>query len=197
VTAICDIAVGAIAVALYDGVRRLPDAGSFAATDAWLTAPFASFVTLKRDAELLGCVGALEAHQPLSRDVAEHALAAAFDDPRVPPLTHDDFPVMSVKVSVLSASTVVPARSHDELRALVRPGVDGVIVSSGRSQATFLPSVWAKISDVDEFLDALWLKATLRPGTWFPETVVRTYTTREWTDPGPRAAVGSTTARSR
>jgi AmmeMemoRadiSam system protein A len=197
VTVICDIAVDAIAIALDEGVRRLPDIGTFAAGEAWLTEPGASFVTLERDGRLLGCVGTLEAHQPLGRDIADHALAAAFDDPRLPPLTHDDFTAMSVKVSVLSASTVVPARSHDELRASVRPGVDGVIVSCGRSQATFLPSVWPKVPDVDDFLDALWLKAALRPRTWFPETMVRTYTTREWTDPGPRDTVGSLAARSR
>ena len=194
-TVICDIAVDAIAIALEEGARRLPDLGPLAASDAWLAEPGASFVTLERDQRLLGCVGSLEAHQPLGRDVAEHAVAAAFDDPRVPPLTGDDFEVMSVKVSVLSASTAVPARSHSELRARVRPGIDGVTVSSGRSQATFLPSVWPKISDVDEFLDALWLKARLRPRTWFPETVVHTYTTREWTDPGPRATAGSSAER--
>ena len=168
-----------------------------AASDAWLGEPGATFVTLERDGELLGCVGTLEPHQPLGRDVAEHALAAAFDDPRVPAVTHDDFCVMSVKVSVLSPSAAVAARSHGEVRALVRPGIDGVIVRSGRRQATFLPSVWPKVSNADEFLDSLWLKAGLRPRAWSAETEVRTYTTREWTDPGPRDAVGSSTARVR
>ena len=38
----------------------------------------ASFVTLHKNGELRGCIGALEAHQPLINDIAEHAFAAAF-----------------------------------------------------------------------------------------------------------------------
>ncbi|MHB8779316.1 MAG: AMMECR1 domain-containing protein, partial [Anaerolineales bacterium] len=39
----------------------------------------ASFVTLTIHAELRGCIGALEAHQPLAEDVREHAVAAALE----------------------------------------------------------------------------------------------------------------------
>ena len=37
----------------------------------------ASFVTLTIDSDLRGCIGALEAFQPLAEDVREHAVAAA------------------------------------------------------------------------------------------------------------------------
>ena len=46
----------------------------------------ASFVTLTIGGRLRGCIGALEAYQPLSDDVREHAVAAALDDPRFPPV---------------------------------------------------------------------------------------------------------------
>ncbi len=52
----------------------------------------ATFVTLERNDRLLGCVGTLRAHRPLAIDVAEHALAAAFDDPRLPAVTPATFP---------------------------------------------------------------------------------------------------------
>jgi uncharacterized protein len=46
----------------------------------------ASFVTLTHSQrELRGCIGALEAYQPLAQDVREHAIAAALNDPRFPP----------------------------------------------------------------------------------------------------------------
>jgi AmmeMemoRadiSam system protein A len=184
VSELCDIAIAAINTALVDGVRCLPRADELTGR---LGEPAATFVTLEREGRLLGCVGTLDAHQPLGVDVAEHALAAAFDDPRVPPVTIDDLPVMSVKVSVLSPPSLIAARSFGELRAAVRPGVDGITVEvDRRHRATLLPSVWEKVPDVEEFLDALWLKAGLRPRTWPRGIEVSRYTTTEECDPGPR-----------
>ncbi|MCK4901607.1 MAG: AMMECR1 domain-containing protein, partial [Anaerolineales bacterium] len=48
--------------------------------------PGASFVTLTKKGELRGCVGALEAYQPLVEDVREHAVAAALQDYRFSPV---------------------------------------------------------------------------------------------------------------
>jgi AmmeMemoRadiSam system protein A len=182
-TVLCEIAVGAIETALVEGERRRPDLAGLAAP---LIAPGASFVTLERTGHLLGCVGTLEARQPLAWDVAEHAVAAAFDDPRMPALTVDDFPDMAVKVSVLTASTPVHADSFDELREMVQPGVDGVTVEAGRSRATLLPSVWSRVRDCDEFLDVLWAKAGLRRRTWPRGVRVLRYGTVDEQDPGPR-----------
>jgi AmmeMemoRadiSam system protein A len=187
---LCSIALNAIATALTTGRRRLP------AVDALpddLRAPGATFVTLERNGRLLGCVGTLEAVQPLGVDVAEHALAAAFDDPRMPPVNRADYPEMSVKVSVLSPSEPITANDYEELRSLVRPGVDGISITSETprniaARATLLPSVWPKVRGVDEFLDALWTKAGLTPRAWPAGLLVSRYTTTETCDPGPRAA---------
>jgi AmmeMemoRadiSam system protein A len=188
---LCSIALDAIATALTTGRRRLPALDD---CPAGLRTPGASFVTLERNGRLLGCVGTLEAVRPLAVDVAEHALAAAFDDPRLPPVTRADYPEMAVKVSVLSRLEPVVACSYDELRSLVRPGTDGISITSERTRnfaarATLLPSVWPKVRDVDEFLDALWSKAGLPPRAWPPGLVVSRYTTAETCDPGPRAAL--------
>ena len=185
-SALCVIAVDAIAIALTEGERRVP---ALAGLSPHLVAPGATFVTLERDGDLLGCVGALEARQPLAVDVAEHALAAAFDDPRLPALTRSDFSEMSVKVSVLSPSARIAAESFDKLRASVRPGIDGLTVAVAPRRATLLPSVWPKVRGTDEFLGALWSKAGLRPGSWPRGIVVSRYTTTEESDPGPRAAL--------
>jgi AmmeMemoRadiSam system protein A len=182
----CDVAVDAIRRALTTGSRALP---SVAELPARLHDRGASFVTLERDHQLLGCVGALEPHQPLGVDIAEHALAAAFDDPRMPPVVASDFPVMTVKVSVLSTSEPIRVSSIEQLRAAIRRDIDGVTVESRGRRATLLPSVWAKVESVDEFLDALWLKAGMRPHTWNGDLQVFRYTTVEHTDPGPRAPV--------
>ncbi|HET9730327.1 MAG TPA: AmmeMemoRadiSam system protein A [Acidimicrobiia bacterium] len=180
---LCHIAVDAIAGVLRDGERREPDLTMLHPT---FTDTGASFVTLEREGQLLGCVGSLEPRRPLALDVAQHAIEAAFDDPRVPPITPEDFKAMSVKVSVLSRSEPIAANSFADLRVRVRPGVDGITVTAASRRATFLPSVWDKVRDVDEFLGALWLKAGLRPGTWPAGMTVERYTTTEFTDRGPR-----------
>ncbi len=190
---LCSIAIDTIASALRTGTRSVP---TLEECPDDLRAPAATFVTLERGPRLLGCVGTLEARQPLAIDVAEHALAAAFDDPRVPPVTRADYPAMSVKVSLLSPSEPLAAASYDELRELVRPGVDGITVSSGLSKtfstrATLLPSVWPKVRDVDEFLEALWAKAGMQPHAWPSHLRVSRYTTVESCDPGPRAYLGT------
>jgi hypothetical protein len=182
----CAVALDTIATALVDCVRRLPSLDALDAFGAGLRVPGATFVTLERDGRLLGCVGSLEARRPLGIDIAGNALAAAFDDPRVPPVTVADFAEMHVKVSRLDPSELVPARSHDELRAVVRPGVDGITVSAGPRRATLLPSVWAHVRDAGEFLDVLWAKAGLTPRTWPDGIAVARYTTVEAHDPGPR-----------
>ena len=49
-------------------------------SEAFLSEPGASFVTLKQNGRLRGCIGTLEAHRPLVEDVVRNAAAAALDD---------------------------------------------------------------------------------------------------------------------
>lgn len=155
--------------------------------DDELRRPGATFVTLERDRQLLGCIGSLERVRPLAEDVAHNAVAAAFHDPRLPPVTHDDYRTMSIEISVLSDLDPMCAASYDELACEVRLGIDGVVVESGRRRATFLPAVWRHFDDdTSAFLDALWRKAGLAPGTWPRGTRCSRYTTEKLVDPGPR-----------
>jgi AmmeMemoRadiSam system protein A len=127
--------------------------------DQALRAVRASFVTLNLSGQLRGCIGALEASVPLVVDVAEHAFAAAFRDPRFAPLSEPEFPKVDIHISVLTPST--PIDFHDEAHLLrqLRPGEDGLIIAKGARRATFLPSVWASLPDPVQFLSHLKLKA--------------------------------------
>jgi AmmeMemoRadiSam system protein A len=154
--------------------------------DEDLRRPGATFVTLERDGRLLGCIGSLEARRPLAEDVAHNALAAAFRDPRLPPVTDDDYRAMSIEISVLSGVEPMWV-SYGALADGVRPGIDGVVVESGPRHATFLPAVWDHFDDdVAAFLDALWRKAGLAPGSWPRGTRCSRYTAEKLVDPGPR-----------
>jgi uncharacterized protein (TIGR00296 family) len=62
----------------------------------------ASFVTLTVHGELRGCIGTLEPYQPLADDVHEHAIAAALQDPRFPPIGPNELNEINIEVSRLS-----------------------------------------------------------------------------------------------
>lgn len=131
-----------------------------------LAQPGAAFVTLTLDAELRGCIGSLEAVRPLAEDVADNARAAAFEDPRFPPLTAGELPDLRIEVSVLSKPEPIDCGSEAELLAALRPGVDGLVLECGAHRATFLPQVWESLPDPASFLEALRRKARLEPGFW-------------------------------
>jgi AmmeMemoRadiSam system protein A len=179
-----DVAASAIRETLATGRVRLPDPHGFAPA---LGIPAATFVTLQRDGELLGCIGALEPVRPLVVDVAHNAIAAAFTDPRLPPVTADDYVRMSIKVSVLGPHEQLAANGYAEVVGALRPGTDGVVIEAGRHRATLLPSVWPRVRDAAHFCEVLWHKAGLAAGSWPAGARVSRYTAAELHDPGPRA----------
>ncbi|WP_239512374.1 AmmeMemoRadiSam system protein B [Bifidobacterium aerophilum] len=127
-----------------------------------LNRPGASFVTLTKRGHLRGCIGTLEAYRPLGRDIAEHAIDAAVHDPRFLPVTADEYPDIAVEVSVLSDPEPMSATSRAALERMLEPGRDGLILDDGRGhRATFLPQVWAELTDCHEFVGHLLRKAGL------------------------------------
>ncbi len=99
---------------------------------AALKQPGATFVTLTQDGELRGCIGSLEAHRPLDRDVGANAVAAAFSDPRFPPLTLAELPRTRIEVSLLTVPQAMRFDSEADALGQLRPHVDGVILDAGR-----------------------------------------------------------------
>ena len=151
-------------------------------TAAELDEPRASFVTLKLDGILRGCIGVLEAQRPLRLDVAHNARAAAFHDPRFPPLSSGELDPLHIEISVLSAPSPLPASSRDALLAALRPGRDGLILEEGRYRATFLPAVWESLSKPEDFLDQLLLKAGLPASHWSEGLRFARYTTESFAE---------------
>ncbi len=131
-----------------------------------LREPRASFVTLRsRDGALRGCIGELEPSRALVASVADRARAAAFGDPRFPPLGADELDAIAIHVSVLLPLAPLHAPSEAELLAQLRPGIDGLLIDDGLRRATFLPAVWDTLPDPRAFLDALRRKAGM-PAAW-------------------------------
>jgi AmmeMemoRadiSam system protein A len=120
------------------------------------------------DGRLNGCIGSIEAREPLGHAAPRLALSAAFADPRLPALRAADLPHLGIEVSLLSSLEPMSVASRAELRAEIRPGVDGILIEAGERAGVFLPKVWEDLPDPDEFLDRLWYKAGLVPPTWYP-----------------------------
>ncbi|OOY34248.1 hypothetical protein BOV90_02140 [Solemya velum gill symbiont] len=119
----------------------------------------ASFVTLHLHKQLRGCIGALEAYQPLVTDVVEHARGAAFQDPRFNPISKTETNDLEIEISVLTPSQQIEFQQYEQLLEEIRPGTDGLIIQQGFQKATFLPSVWEQLPDPRQFLHHLMQKA--------------------------------------
>jgi uncharacterized protein len=180
---------GAALVHLAAAVIRARLAGRPVPQDApdraVLARPGASFVTLEAAGKLRGCIGTIEAARPLYLDVIRNA-ERAMRDPRLPPVEADEWPVLDVKVAVLTPGGPIPADTRAAFVAALRPGVDGVLITDKQRRATFLPAVWAKMADTERFVDALLAKGGWPAGQWPAGLVASTYTTAEYRDPAPR-----------
>ena len=144
---------------------------------AELVVPRASFVTLEKRGRLRGCIGSLEAWRPLAVDVAENAFAAAFRDPRFPPVRGDEAGDLEIHLSLLTPAVAMTFSSEADLLSQLQPGVDGLILSEGPYRGTFLPSVWAELPTPQLFLTQLKRKAGLAADYWSPGVRIWRYTT--------------------
>jgi len=160
---------------------------TYDSVDPSLRALAASFVTLTIEDRLRGCIGSLEPYRPLLDDVQANACAAAFQDPRFPPLTAQDLARVRIEVSVLSPLERVPAATETEALARIRPFEDGLVLRHGRQRGTFLPQVWEQLPDRATFLQHLKLKAGLPSGFWDDRMELYRYSVAHCVEPTPAA----------
>ncbi|TNC81123.1 MAG: AMMECR1 domain-containing protein [Oleiphilus sp.] len=146
------------------------------------------FVTLHSNGQLRGCIGALEPYQPLFRDVAEHAYAAAYQDPRFPGVSEAEIPKLQISISVLSAPSPIESNSETDLLRQIETGRDGIILEEhdarGRLQhkATYLPSVWEQLPNKQDFIASLKQKAGLPTDYWSDQLRFWRYVTHSFSE---------------
>ena len=126
----------------------------------------ASFVTLTIDGQLRGCIGTLEAYQPLALDVQTRAAQAALEDYRFYPVTKDELPLIKIEISRLTPAQPLTYSEPAELLGLLRPGIDGVVLADGHRRATYLPQVWEQLPNPEEFLSSLCVKMGTSKDLW-------------------------------
>ncbi len=121
----------------------------------------ATFVTLKIDGNLRGCIGSLAPEEPLYLSVHHNTINAAMRDPRFRPVSEGELKRISIDVSILSP--IRPIRSLAEFKT----GRHGVIMSKDGRRAVFLPEVALEQGwSMEETLDHLSLKAGLPAHAW-------------------------------
>jgi AmmeMemoRadiSam system protein A len=173
------IARAAIASALgHPGVQPNEDA-------PWLQSMGACFVTLKRQGRLRGCVGSLNPHRSLLADLKANAVSAALDDTRFQPLTLRELADCSIEVSVLSPLDKLHFDSEAQALSLLRPNIDGVVLSCHGHVGTFLPQVWEQLPEPRDFLHQLKRKAGLPEDFWADTLQLSRYTVSHCEEPLP------------
>jgi AmmeMemoRadiSam system protein A len=122
--------------------------------------PAGAFVTLWKRKKLRGCIGQLEATEPLARVVAHCTCGAALEDPRFEPVAPAELPELEIEISVLSAPfSVTPSQ--------VKAGGHGLIVSRGNYRGVLLPRVAVEQGwTAEQLLDETSIKAGLPRDAW-------------------------------
>lgn len=144
-----------------------PGAGPTAPTEPpteKLKESLGAFVTLKLGGQLRGCIGNVQGEGALYKTVWNMAKAAAFQDPRFPPVNENEFDAIDYEISILSPITVCPDVEKIEV------GRHGLIMSQGGRSGLLLPQVAVEWKwDRETFLAQTCVKAGLPRDAWKEE----------------------------
>ncbi len=120
-----------------------------------------AFVCVKKQGDLRGCIGYIQAIKPLAMTIAEMAEAAAFQDPRFAPLRPNEFDDLSFEISVLSPLRQITDTNEIEV------GKHGLYIVKGHYSGLLLPQVATEYGwDRETFLEETCCKAGLPPDAW-------------------------------
>ena len=123
-----------------------------------------AFVTLHKNGELRGCIGYIVPYDSLDSTVKKMAVAAAFEDPRFPPLRKEEFEEIDIEISALT-----PLKKINNINE-IEVGKHGILIRKGPYSGVLLPQVateynWDRIT----FLSQTCMKAGLHSNCWQDE----------------------------
>jgi AmmeMemoRadiSam system protein A len=136
-----------------------------------LSQPAGVFVTVHHAGQLRGCLGKVEAAQPLAEAVAQMAIAVSRSDPRFEPITAGELPGLDIEISVLSPMEPITLEQ-------IEVGRHGLLVRRGEFRGLLLPQVpgqyhWSR----KQFLEETCVKAGLPRDAWKdPEAQIEAFT---------------------
>lgn len=135
--------------------------------EEWMLEKRGVFTTIETypNLELRGCIGVPYPIHSLI-DALFIATEGACSDPRFEPISENELKNIIIEVSILSPPKEIKVKNSEEYLEKIEKYKDGIIIKYGFASALFLPQVWEKINDKEEFLAHLCLKAGLAPDCW-------------------------------
>jgi AmmeMemoRadiSam system protein A len=161
------------AVSLQKPAAGIPGSGVFAEKRG-------VFVTLHARGRLRGCIGVIEAFEPLGQSIARCAASAAFEDPRFSPVSAAELPELQIELSVLfPPEPILPEN--------IEIGKHGLLVSQAAKRGLLLPQVAVQHKlGREQFLEETCRKAGLAPRAWQePETQILGFTCEVFSESRP------------
>ncbi|MFA5159379.1 MAG: AmmeMemoRadiSam system protein A [Candidatus Omnitrophota bacterium] len=135
------------------------------------------FVTLKLRGRLRGCIGHILGDEPLGESIHHMTLAAAFEDPRFPPLATDELEDLKIHISLLTEP--VPVKSYKDIRS----GTDGIIVTRGWKKGVYLPEVATETGwDSKTFFESCALEKAGLTEQELPDATIEVFQTEGFED---------------
>ncbi len=137
----------------------------------------ATFVTLEKQHQLRGCIGSLQAYQPLIKDVADNAFKSGFMDRRFNKVEASELQDIDIHISVLTPAKAMSFNDEADLLSQLVPKEDGLILADNNHRGTFLPTVWQSLPTPEIFFRQLKVKAGLPQDYWSDTLQVYRYHT--------------------
>ncbi len=120
-----------------------------------------AFVTLQKKGQLRGCIGYIQAYEPLHKTIEKMAEAAAFKDPRFSPVKEKELPELEIEISVLT-----PLQRIKDVNE-IQVGTHGIYIKKGWLSGLLLPQVATEYGwDRQTFLEHTCQKAGLPSTAW-------------------------------
>lgn len=95
-----------------------------------------TFVSIKKDGQLRGCIGTIQAVQDsLAEEIIENAVSAAVRDPRFSPIEPEELEYLVISVDVLGETERISSPKELDTEKY------GVIVTKGRKRGLLLPNL--------------------------------------------------------
>jgi len=129
------------------------------------------FVTLHLRNRLQGCIGVIDANEPLGEAIVRCAASAALEDPRFAPIRADQLDELSIEISLLSPLQPIAPES-------IELGRHGLLVRVHTQRGLLLPQVALEHRLTrEQFLEETCRKAGLDRDAWRePEALLFAFT---------------------
>ncbi len=150
------------------------------------------FVTLHSQGQLRGCIGFAQPATPLYETTISAARAAAFNDPRFPPIEKSNVDSVTVEISVLTKPKRIDVRNPEDYLNKITIGKDGLLIVGTFQSGLLLPQVATENHwDNRTFLEQACLKASLSPDDWldFNKTRVYVFQSQVFAESSPKGEI--------